>query len=147
MLRKLFSHSSADETYRNQGQAANREDQSTAGESTAPFAWRDGPRDPHGCAQHEDSKFAAQTFRHAPRLDRSVGHTFSAVGLNSDCKLWRESLATHGSTAIRARTCLWVQAVVASECDRLPVPGRGTPMMCVSPLAGLPAAVMVADPG
>ena len=56
-------------TDRNQGQAANREDQSTAGESTAPFAWRDGPRDPHGCAQHEDSKFAAQTFRHAPRLD------------------------------------------------------------------------------
>ena len=91
MLRKLFSHSSADETYRNQGQAANREDQSTAGESTAPFAWADGPRDPHGCAQHEDNDFAAQTFRHAPRLDRSVGHTFSAVGLNSDCKLWRES--------------------------------------------------------
>ena len=68
LLREPFSQTSANEADRNQGQAANGEDQSTAGESPAPFAWCECPRDPHGCTQHEDSKFAAQVVDHAPRL-------------------------------------------------------------------------------
>jgi hypothetical protein len=102
-VREPFSHSHANEADHSQGQTAEGECDSTAGESIPPFAGRECPKGPHGSAKREDRKFPAQVMNHSPRLRDAAlcrGHEVSST----NALIYRDPRANAGDERAWATT-------------------------------------------